>query len=215
MDVRGLEPGGAKKGVLVLVFGKIVWTADKDLIAALATSGVITSAPFVPRALNTKVLAFPWIVPSNAPEATAQRAAIESHDALKEARAFAIDLSKVFIETEHDKPSHYLDGGELTLAFARGAPEQLADALPYLRAPQRADWFMDGLAEIAGETKDAKKRALVYDAIAQMPVPPKSNKHHKTYVAALAEGAAAFRAANDMTRARRLEEKAGMFGKKR
>ncbi len=215
MDIRGLESSNATKGVLVLVFGKIVWTADKDLIAAITNEGVITKAPFVPRALNTKVLAFPWIVPQDEDQAQAQREALASHAELREAHAFAIDLSKVFIETEHDKPSHYLDGGELTLAFAKGAPEHLADAMPYLRAPQRADWFMDGLADIAAETKDAKHRAIIYDAIAQMPVPPKSNKHHKTYVAALGEGAAAFRAAKDMAGARRLEEKAAMFGKKK
>jgi hypothetical protein len=84
-----------------------------------------------------------------------------------------------------------------------------------LRAPQRADWFMDDLAAIAADTKDAMARACIYDAIAQMPVPPKSNKHHKTYVQALHEGAEAFRAANDAKGAARLEEKAAMFGKKK
>lgn len=215
MDIRGLEPAGTKKGVLVLVFGKIVWTADKDLIAAIANEGVIAKAPWVPRALNTKVLAFQWLVPQDDDTAQAQREALSAHADIREAHAFAIDLSKVFIETEHDRPSQYLDGGELTLAFAKGAPEHLAEAMPYLRAPQRADWFMDGLADIAAETKDAKHRALIYDAIAQMPVPPKSNKHHKTYVAALDEGAAAFRAAKDMVGARRLEEKAAMFVSKK
>ncbi len=215
MDIRGVESSVAKKGVIALVFGKIVWNVDQDLVKALQDADVIANFKCGARALNTKVLAFPWVVPGNDEEANAQRAAISSHADIKEAHAFAIDLSKIFRGGDHDKIVDYLDGGELAVAFARGAPEKIADAMPYLRAPQRADWFMDPLAEVAAETKDAAHRANIYDAIAQMPVPPKSNKHHKTYVAALREGAVAFRAASDAKGALRLEEKAAMFGTKR
>jgi hypothetical protein len=216
MDIRGVEPSTAKttSGVLALVFKKIIWSVDKDVIAELQNAGVIAKAAIGPRALNTKVLAFAWTIPRDDAAAQAQRDALSARDELSEAHAFAIDLSKVFLD-DVDKPRTYLDGGELTLAFARGVPERIAEAMPYLRAPQRADWFMDDLARIAADTKDAKARACIYDAIAQMPVPPKSNKHHKTYVAALGAGAEAFRAAGDKASAQRLEEKSAMFGKKK
>jgi C4-dicarboxylate-specific signal transduction histidine kinase len=99
--------------------------------------------------------------------------------------------------------------------MARGAPEHLADVMTYLRAPQRPDWFMDALADVAAETKDAASRARIYDAIASMPVPAQSNKHHKTYVRCVEEAAAASRAAGDAENAARLEKKAAMFTKKK
>lgn len=40
MDFEGIAPSPAKKGTLVLGFGKIVWSADKTLIAALQADGV-------------------------------------------------------------------------------------------------------------------------------------------------------------------------------
>jgi len=214
MDIRGLEHSDVKRGVLVLVFGKIVWSADTDLIAALQDDGVIAKFTFGPRALNTKVLAFAWNVPKDAATAQAQREALSKHASIESCEAFAIDLEKVFVDDD-GKPQNFLDGGELTLAFARRAPDRIMDAMPYLRAPQRADWFMDNLAAIASDTSDAKSRAAIYDAIAQMPIPPKSNKHYKTYVASLAAGAEAFRAAKDAKGAQRLEEKLALFGKKK
>jgi hypothetical protein len=215
MDIHGIEPSKAPKGTLVLVFWKIVWTPDAALIAALQTENVVGKLKYVARAFNTKVLAFPWVVPQTSAEAAAQRTALATHSELKEARAFPIpELAKFFIDDD-DEPTPFMDGGEFAVAMARAAPEHLAEAIPYLRAPQRADWFMDALFDVATSTKNAADRALIFDAIAQMPVPPKSNKHHKTYVAALTEGATAYRAAKDAKNAQRLEEKAAMFGKKR
>jgi hypothetical protein len=84
MDIRGIEPSAAKKGTLVLVFGKIVWTADKDLIAALQTAAIVESFKYVPRALNTKVLALPWVVPSTREMAKAQHQALGAREGLTE-----------------------------------------------------------------------------------------------------------------------------------
>jgi hypothetical protein len=222
MDIEGIEPSPAKKGTLVLGFGKIVWQADKDLIAALQKEGIVAPFEYSPRALNTKVLAMPWLVPTSKDVAAAQQKALISlsgaegraHAELNEARGFPIDLADHFIDDD-DKKAGYLDGGELTVAFARGAPDRLADAMPFLRAPQRPDWFMDALAAVAARTKDAHKRAFVYDAIASMAVPSASNKHHKTYVRCVSEAAAAFREAGDAGNADRLEKKAAMFVKKK
>ena len=212
MDIEGIEPSSAKKGTIVLGFGKIVWTADADLIAALQGEGIVAKFKYAPRALNTKVLAMPWLVPASKDAALAQEKALASHPELKEARGFAIDLEKHFVDDD-DKKASYLDGGELTVAFARGAPERLSDAMPYLRAPQRPDWFIDALAAVAAETKDPKRRAFVYDAIASMPVPSASNKHHKTYVRCVSDAAAAFREAGDTANADRLDKKAALFAK--
>jgi hypothetical protein len=152
---------------------------------------------------------------SELPAVVAQHKALAAHAAeLKEARGFPIDLGAHFIDDD-DKKAIYLDGGELTVAFARGAPEHLAEAMPFLRAPQRPDWFMNALASVAEETKDAKSRALIYDAIASMPVPSASNKHHKTYVKCVNDAAAAFREAGDPENAERLSKKAAMFTKKK
>jgi hypothetical protein len=214
MDIAGIEASPVKKGTLVLGFGKIVWTADKDLIAALQSEGIVAPFKYSPRALNTKVLAMPWLVPQSKDDALAQQKALAAHAELKEARGFPIDLAKHFIDDDDEKAS-YLDGGELTVAFARGVPERLAEVMPFLRAPQRPDWFMDALESVAEETKDAKKRALIYDAIASMPVPSASNKHHKTYVRCVNEAAAAFRDAGDVANAERLDKKAAMFAKKK
>ena len=214
MDIEGIEPSPAKIGTLVLGFGKIVWTADEDLIAALQSEGIVAPFKYSPRALNTKVLAMRWLVPKSKDEAVAQQKALRAHAELKEARGFPIDLTKHFVDDDDAKAS-YLDGGELTVAFARGAPEHLAEAMPFLRAPQRPDWFMDALADVAAETKDARNRALVYDAIASMPVPSASNKHHKTYIRCVGDAAAAFREAGDAENADRLEKKAAMFVKKK
>jgi hypothetical protein len=214
MDIEGIEPSPAKKGTIVLGFGKIVWSADTALIAALQSEGIVAPFKFSPRALNTKVLAMQWLVPTSKDVAIAQQKALRAHTELKEARGFPIDLADHFIDDD-DKKAGYLDGGELAVAFARGAPDHLAEAMPFLRAPQRPDWFMDALAAVAEETKDAKKRAFVYDAIASMPVPSASNKHHKTYVRCVNEAAAAFREAGDAGNADRLEKKAAMFVKKK
>jgi hypothetical protein len=214
MDIVGIEASDQKTGTLVLGFGKIVWTADKDLIAALQREGIVAPFKFEPRALNTKVLAFSWLAPSTPDDAKAQATALAAHAELKEARGFAIDLVDHFFDDD-GKKRPYLDGGELAIAFARGAPKHLVEAMPYLRAPQRPDWFMNALEEVALATKDAASRALVYDAIASMPVPSASNKHHKTYVRCVGEGAAAFRAAKDDANAERLEKKAALFVKKK
>jgi len=212
MDIEGIEPSPAKKGTLVLGFKKIVWTADKDLIAALQKDGIVAPFKYAPRALNTKVLAMQWLVPPSKDVAIAQHKALSARPELTEARGFPIDLSKHFIDDDDEK-AVYLDGGELTVAFARGAPEHLAEAMPYLRAPQRPDWFMGALADVAEETKDATNRALIYDAIASMPIPSASNKHHKLYVQCVSAAAAAFREAGDAENAARLEKKAAMFVK--
>jgi hypothetical protein len=214
MDIEGIEPSPAKKGTLVLGFGKIVWQADKDLIAALQNEKIVAPFKYSPRALNTKVLAMQWLVPASKDDAVAQQKALRAHAELKEARGFPIDLAEHFIDDD-DKKAGYLDGGELTVAFARGAPEHLAEAMPFLRAPQRPDWFMDALAAVAEATKDARRRAFIYDAIASMPVPSASNKHHKTYVKCVNDAAAAFREAGDTGNAERLEQKAAMFAKKK
>ncbi len=214
MDIEGIEPSPAKKGTIVLGFGKIVWRADEHLFAALQNEGIVPPFKYLPRALNTKVLAMQWLVPTSKDVAAAQEKALRAHAELKEARGFPIDLAAHFIDDD-DKKAGYLDGGELAVAFARGAPDRLAEAMPFLRAPQRPDWFMDSLAAVAEETKDAKKRAFVYDAIASMPVPSASNKHHKTYVRCVNEAAAAFREAGDAGNADRLEKKAAMFVKKK
>lgn len=214
MDIEGIEPSPAKKGTLVLGFGKIVWTADKDLIAALQNDGIVAPFKYSPRALNTKVLAMQWLVPASKDAAIAQQKALRARGELKEARGFPIDLAAHFMDDDDEKAS-YLDGGELTVAFARGAPEHIAEAMPYLRAPQRPDWFMDALASVAEDTKDARKRAFIYDAIASMPVPSASNKHHKTYVKCVNEAAAAFREAGDAGNADRLDKKAALFAKKK
>lgn len=214
MDFVGIEPSSAKKGTIVLGFGKIVWTADEDLIAALQTEGILAPFKYSPRALNTKVLAFSWLAPASREAAIAQQKALSAHGELKEAHGFPIDLAKFFVDDDGAK-AVYLDGGELTVAMARAAPERLAEVMPFLRAPQRPDWFMDALSDVAAETKDAAKRALVYDAIASMPIPSASNKHHKTYVRCVNEAVAAFREASDAKNAERLEKKAAMFGKKK
>jgi hypothetical protein len=214
MDIEGIEPSGVKKGTIVLGFGKIVWTADKDLIAALQNDGIVAPFKYSPRALNTKVLAMQWLVPQSKYAALAQQNALRARAELKEARGFSLDLAAHFIDDD-DAKANSLDGGELTVAFARGAPERIAEAMPFLRAPQRPDWFMDALADVAAETKDAHKRAFIYDAIASMPVPSASNKHHKTYVKCVNEAAAAFREAGDAGNADRLEKKAAMFAKKK
>jgi hypothetical protein len=214
MDIEGIEPSPAKKGTIVLGFGKIVWTADKDLIAALQNDGIVAPFKYSPRALNTKVLAMQWLVPQSKDDAVAQQKALRARAELKEARGFPIDLSAHF-KGDDDAKASYLDGGELTVAFARGAPEHIAEAMPFLRAPQRPDWFMDALADVAAETKDARKRGFIYDAIASMPVPSASNKHHKTYVKCLNDAVAAFREAGDAANADRLEKKAAMFAKKK
>jgi len=214
MHIEGIEPWPAKKGTIVLGFGKIVWTADKDLIAALQKEKIIAPFKYSPRALNTKVLAMQWLVPTSKDAAVAQQKALAAHAELKEARGFPIDLAKHFIDDD-DAKANYLDGGELTVAFARGAPEHISEAMAFLRAPQRPDWFMDALADVAEETKDAKHRAFIYDAIASMPIPAASNKHHKTYVACVNAAAAAFREAGDAGNADRLEKKATIFAKKK
>jgi len=214
MHIEGVEPSPAKKGTLVLGFEKIVWTADKDLIAALQSEGILAPFKYSPRALNTKVLAFNWLVPATKEAAVQQQKALAAHAELDEARGFPIDLGKFFIDDD-DAKAVYLDGGELTVAFARGATEHLAEAMPFLRNPQRPDWFMDALDAVAADTKDAAKRALIYDAIASMPIPSASNKHHKTYVRCVNDAAAAFREAGDATNAERLEKKAAMFAKKK
>jgi len=214
MDAHGFEPSDAKSGVLAMVFGKIVWRAEPEMIGVLQKARVVAPFKYVPRALNTKVLAMPWVLPRTKEEAKAQLAVLAEHG-VKEAHGFVLPEMEGAYQDEHGKPAAYLDGGELVVAFARVAPERLAEAMPYLRAPQRQDWFMSALAAVAAETKNAKKRALVYDAIASMAVPAASNKHKPTYLRALTEGAAAYLEAGDAASAKRLEEKAGALGPKK
>ncbi len=214
-SIQGIEPSQAKGGTIVLVFGKIVWNVDKELVDALQTEHVLAPFKCLSRALNTKVLAFPWVVPATQQEASAQRGALEAHKEIVEVHAFAMPELATFFFDDDGKPAAYLDGGELTVAMARANPEHLADVMTYLRAPQRQDWFMDALVEVAEATKGPAERALVYDAVCGMPVPAASNKHHKTYVSAVNAGAAAYRAAKDSANAERLEKKAAMFVKSR
>jgi hypothetical protein len=213
MDIAGIEPSGAKSGVLVLVFKKIVWAADEDLVKALQAKGVVSPFKWSPRPLNTKVLALPWVVPAKPEQAQAQHDAVGAHAAIAEARGLAMPELQKFFDDDHGKKVPYLDGGELTVAVARCAPDKLDEVMTYLRAPQRQDWFMDNLADVARKTKAPSGRALIYDAIAAMPVPPKSNRHHATYVDALVQGAAAYRAAKDAASAERLEKQAAAFAK--
>lgn len=210
------HPVGIPHGTLVLVFGKVVYSADAALVAALQDAGVVERFPWVPRALNTKVLGLPWVLPRSAADVAAQTAALKAHSGVLEVAGFAVpELRGFYLDTDHEpKKVPYIDGGELALAMAEAAPARLGEAMPYLRAPQRHDWFIDRLFAIAEKTKDPKAATYVWTAIADMPVPPASNKHHKTYALALERGAAAFRAVGDAAGAARLAERAAGLGAK-
>ena len=211
MDIQGIAPSTIKEGTLVVVFKKIVWSFDPAFHAALQET-VLVPFKWSARALNTKVLALPWAVPSTPEAAQAQHDVLRERTEIEEARGLVAPALDYVDDDGKRVP--YLDGGELVLAVARADPSHLDDVITYLRAPQRADWFMDELAEIARAAKTAAARACIYDTIAQMPVPPKSNKHHKTYLGSLAEGAVAFREAGNEASAKRLEQKAAPFTKK-
>jgi len=213
-ELSGIEPSEAKSGTLVLVFGKIVWNVDKDLLNALQQEDVLE--PFVVggRALNTKIVALHWKVPRTAAEAASQSTALRGHKEIREAHGLACpELTDEFLGGDHDKVVTYLDGGELVVAMARANPERLAGVMTFLRAPQRQDWFMNPLFDVAAKTNDSKRAALIYDAIVSMPVPPSSNRHRKTYVSAIGCALAAFRKNGDIDGVTRLEEKARMFAK--
>ena len=210
-----IATGTDTHGTIVLVFAKVVYSADRALIEALQNDGVVLPFKYTPRALNTKVLGLPWRLPRNEAELREQRAALEKHGAVTEVRGFPIPaLKEFYLDTDHEpKAVPFIDGGELTLALASASPTRLGDGMPYLRAPQRHDWFIDRLFAIAAATKAPMDAALVWNAIAEMPMPVASNKHHTTFVEALHRGAAAYEAAGDGANAARLQQRAAPLTK--